>query len=74
MVVDYFTKWIEIEPLAKITSQKIKDFTWKNIVCRYWLPFGITTDNGTQFTDKNFKGLCKCLSMKQIFSLVEHPQ
>ena len=70
----YFTKWIEAEPLAKITAQKIKDFTWKSIVCRFGLPYAIVTNNGTQFTDKNFKGLCERLGIKQIFSLMEHPQ
>ena len=27
IAIDYFTKWIEVEPLAKITTQKIKNFT-----------------------------------------------
>ncbi|XP_075645277.1 uncharacterized protein LOC142616282 [Castanea sativa] len=32
--IDYFIKWVEAEPLAKITKQNVKNFVWKNIVCR----------------------------------------
>ncbi|XP_050276061.1 uncharacterized protein LOC126718038 [Quercus robur] len=32
--IDYFTKWVEAEPLAHITQQNVKNFVWKNIVCR----------------------------------------
>jgi len=32
-VIDYFTKWIEVEPLASITTRKVKQFLWKNVVC-----------------------------------------
>ena len=28
VVVDYFTKWAEAEPLATITEQKIRNFVW----------------------------------------------
>ena len=30
--IDYFTKWVEAEPLAKITQQNVKNFIWKSIV------------------------------------------
>ena len=29
---DYFTKWVETEPLANIRDVDIKRFIWKNIV------------------------------------------
>ncbi|XP_030928927.1 uncharacterized protein LOC115955035 [Quercus lobata] len=29
--IDYFTKWVEAEPLANITQQNVKNFVWKNI-------------------------------------------
>ncbi|XP_050278239.1 uncharacterized protein LOC126719762 [Quercus robur] len=32
--IDYFTKWVEAEPLASITQQNVKNFVWKNILCR----------------------------------------
>ena len=46
VVVDYFTKWAEVEPLATITEVKVEDFVWKNILCRFGIPNVIVTDNG----------------------------
>ncbi|CAL9121302.1 unnamed protein product, partial [Musa textilis] len=30
--IDYFTKWVEAEPLATITAGRVEQFVWKNIV------------------------------------------
>ena len=32
---DYFTKWVEVEPLANIRDVDVKRFVWKNIVTRF---------------------------------------
>ena len=44
--IDYFTKWMEAEPLAVITEAKIQHFVWKNLVCRFGIPQIIISDNG----------------------------
>ena len=36
--IDYFTKWVEVELLASITQQNVKNFVWKNTVCRFGVP------------------------------------
>ena len=46
VAVDYFTKWVEAEALASITPEKIKEFIYKNIFCRYGVPHTIISDNG----------------------------
>ncbi|KAL0411546.1 UNVERIFIED_CONTAM: hypothetical protein Slati_3744300 [Sesamum latifolium] len=33
VAIDYFTKWVEAEPLARITEGEVMKFIWKNIVC-----------------------------------------
>ncbi|XP_016165249.1 uncharacterized protein LOC107607864 [Arachis ipaensis] len=71
---DYFSKWIEAQPLARITSSQMISFVWKSIICRFGLPRHIITDNGRQFTDHNFKAFLQNLQIKQHFSSVEHPQ
>ena len=38
VAVDYFTKWAEAEPLATITEQKIHNFVWRAIICRFGIP------------------------------------
>nr|XP_025682159.1 uncharacterized protein LOC112783427 [Arachis hypogaea] len=74
VAIDYFSKWIEAQPLAKITSSQMISFVWKNIICRFGVPHHIVTDNGRQFTDHNFKEFLQNLKIKQHFSSVEHPQ
>jgi len=47
VVVEYLKKWIEAEPVAVITGNKIRDFIWKNIVCRFEVSRHLISDNGT---------------------------
>jgi len=35
VIVDYFTKWIEVEPLATISARNVQNFVRKNIVCQF---------------------------------------
>jgi len=72
--VDYFSKWIEAEPLAIITANQIQKFVWKNIICRYGIPHTIITDNGRQFIDRGLAEFYRNLKIKHITSSVEHPQ
>ena len=45
VTVDYFTKWIEAEPLASISAKNVQNFVWKNIVCRFGVLNIIISDN-----------------------------
>ncbi|XP_072071786.1 uncharacterized protein [Arachis hypogaea] len=74
VAIDYFSKWIEAQPLARITSSQMISFVWKYIICRFGIPSHIITDNGRQFTDHNFKDFLQNLKINQHFSSVEHPQ
>src|ERR1044072_4775588 len=74
VAIDYFTKWIEAEALASITSARIQKFFYRNIISRFGIPHSVVTDNGTQFTDRKFRALLEGLRIKQHFSSVEHPQ
>ena len=44
--IDFFAKWVETEPLAKITQQNVKNFVWKSIICRFRIPRVLVSDNG----------------------------
>ncbi|KAJ8501040.1 hypothetical protein OPV22_011592 [Ensete ventricosum] len=72
--VDYFTKWLEAEPLASITERQVEGFVWKNIITRFDLPKTIITDNGTQFNNAKFKMFCQNYRIQLKFSSVAHPQ
>ena len=59
LVVGYFTKWVEAEPLAKITQQNVKNFVWKNIVYRFKVPRVLVSDKGRQFDNTPFREFCE---------------
>ncbi|KAL6225803.1 hypothetical protein ACLB2K_004652 [Fragaria x ananassa] len=74
VAVDYYTKWVEAEPLAKITTECVKNFLMKNIYCRFGVSETIVTDNGTQFNNSNLIEFTKDMNTKIVFSSVAHPQ
>jgi hypothetical protein len=57
IVVDKFTKWIEVKPDASITAVKVVEFI-KEIMYKFGMPNNIITDNGTQFIMRDFKDFC----------------
>jgi len=71
---DYFTKWVEAEPLASISTKNVQNFVWKSIVCRYGVPNTIITDNGRQFIDRGLQSFYDDLDIKSIMALVEKLQ
>ena len=52
IVIDYFTKQIEVEPLPMITIEMVRKFVWKRITYRYEVPHHLFSDNRTQFIDQ----------------------
>nr|XP_025617051.1 uncharacterized protein LOC112709377 [Arachis hypogaea] len=74
VAIDYYTKWIEAEPLASISSSNCRKFMWRQVITRFGIPEVVISDNGTQFTDKKFTEFLTGLGIKQRFSSIEHPQ
>ncbi|XP_020417963.1 uncharacterized protein LOC109948679 [Prunus persica] len=74
VAVDYFTKWVEAEPLATITAARVEDFVWTHICCRFGIPYAIITDNGRQFDSKLFRQFCTRLKINLFFASPAHPQ
>ncbi|RDX73388.1 Gypsy retrotransposon integrase-like protein 1, partial [Mucuna pruriens] len=74
VAVDYFTKWVEADPVATISTERVKRFLWKRIVCRFGIPAEIISDNDTQFASKVTAEFCEGLKIRQLFTSVEHPQ
>ena len=56
--IDYFTKWIEIEPLTTITEKNVHSFVWKRIICRFEIPRVLISDNGKQLNNDAFTYFC----------------
>ncbi|XP_065036718.1 uncharacterized protein LOC135672189 [Musa acuminata AAA Group] len=72
--VDYFTKWVEAEPLVTISERQIEKFIWKNLITRFGLPKTIITDNGPQFASQRFREFCANHGIHLKYSSVAHPQ
>ena len=72
--IDYFTKWVEAKTLATITKKNVRNFVWKNIICRYGIPRVLVSDNGKQFDNDVFRDFCSQLGIKNHYSSPAHPQ
>ncbi|XP_065631041.1 uncharacterized protein LOC136068176 [Quercus suber] len=53
--MDYFTKWVEAEPLANIRDVDVKRFLLRNIITRFGVPQTLISDNSLQFDSKAFR-------------------
>uniref|UniRef100_A0A2N9J2Z7 Uncharacterized protein n=1 Tax=Fagus sylvatica TaxID=28930 RepID=A0A2N9J2Z7_FAGSY len=74
VATDYFTKWVEAEPLARITDSESRKFIWKNIITRFGIPRCFISDNGTQFDSGPFKKYCSEFGIRNHFSSPAYPQ
>ena len=72
--IDYFTKWVEVEPLAKISEQNVKSFVQKNIIFRFRIPRVLVLDNRRQFDNIPFREFREQLGIKNHYPSPSHPQ
>lgn len=78
MAVEYFTKWVEEEPLIAICAANIIKFFWKNLFCHFGVPCELTIDNGKQFDSRRLRArclhtYCEEIGTKICFTSVYHP-
>ncbi|XP_058189165.1 uncharacterized protein LOC131306759 [Rhododendron vialii] len=71
---DYFSKWVEAEPLPTITEADVRRFVWRNIVTRFGVPYAIVSDNRSQFVSKDLTSLCVEFSIRFFNSTSAYPQ
>jgi hypothetical protein len=71
MALDKFTKWIEVKPATSITAAKAVEFI-KEIMYNFDMSSNIITDNGTQFTTREFKDFCANSGIKINYASVSH--
>ena len=70
---NYFTKWVEAEPLANIRDVDAKKFIWRNIVTRFGVSKVLISDNGLQFDSKAFRRYCCELGITNRYSIPAYP-
>ena len=74
VAIDYFTKWVEAEPLATITEKNVQNFVWKAVICRFGIPRVLVSDNGKQFDNPRFRQFSQELGIHNHYSSLGHPQ
>ena len=73
VMVDKFTKWIEVKPIRKCDGNTAVSFL-KDIILRYGYPHSIITDNGTNFAEGAFARFCMDKKIRLDKASVAHPQ
>jgi hypothetical protein len=73
VAIDKFTKWIEVRPIAKVTSGEAAKFM-QDIAHRFGVPNKIITDLGTTFTGSAFWDFCQANTIDVYYSSVAHPR
>jgi hypothetical protein len=68
VALDKFTKWVEAAPVT--TQDSIAAIIIKSIIFPFGVPHSIITDNGTNFTSKEFKGYYESMGIKLKFHLL----
>jgi hypothetical protein len=73
VAVDKFTKWVEATLVTTQDSTAAINFI-KSIVFRFGVPHSIITDNGTNFTLKEFKSYYESMGIELKFVSIAHPK
>ena len=73
VMIDQFTKWIEIAPLAEQTAQIVAEALVKQFLCRMGCAHEIFTDQGRNFESALFKEVCSLLEMAKLRTTPYHP-
>jgi transposase InsO family protein len=72
VMVDKFTKWIEVKPISKCDGHTAVKFL-KDIILRYGVPHSIITDNGSNFAQGPFARYCEEVGIRLDIASVAHP-
>jgi hypothetical protein len=73
VIVDMFSKYVEMFPLRQATSEKVIEKLWE-VFCRWGVPKVLVSDNGSQFISKVYENFCECLGVKAFHIAVYHAQ
>ncbi|VFQ78088.1 unnamed protein product [Cuscuta campestris] len=74
VAIDYFTKWVEAEAYATITTKQCQRFVWKYIITRFGSPQNIVTDNRPQFRNPGFTKYLEDFGTAHNKASVAYPQ
>lgn len=73
VMVDKFTKWIEVEPVSKCDAATAVKFL-KKVIFRFGFPHSIITDNGSNLSEGEMVAYCEKNHIRIDVASVAHPQ
>lgn len=65
VVVDYFTKWVEVMPTYSKDMKTFALFVFNHIIARFWVPKSIFYDHGSHFCNALMTKLATLLHFNQ---------
>ncbi|BHF71059.1 hypothetical protein SprV_0401411300 [Sparganum proliferum] len=74
VMVDFFTKMAEVEPLPNMSADTVAQAIFNGWVCRWGAPDQIHSDRGTSFENAVLHSLCKYLRINKTRTTAYHPQ
>src|SRR5699024_6068371 len=74
VIVDQFTKWVELIPTADQLAGTVVQGVYERIICHHGCPVRLLSDNGPQFRSAIVESLCQYFGIQKIFSSAYYPQ
>ena len=71
IIIDKFTKWIEVKPVSSTSAAKAAEFI-EEITHRFGLPNQIIMDQGSSFTGSEFWDFCQDSCINVYYASVAH--
>ncbi|KAM5585178.1 hypothetical protein ABKV19_004529, partial [Rosa sericea] len=74
VATDFFTKWVEAEPLKEASGATIRQFIFHNIICRFGIPEVLVSDRGAAFMGGDVEQLVIDLGIQFVHSTPYYAQ
>jgi transposase InsO family protein len=74
VIYDWYSKYVIAKPMRAALSQKLCDFLEYDVFLTYGVPQNIISDNGSQFTSKQFQSLLKKYNINHMPNARYHSQ
>ena len=74
VIIDQFTKWVELIPCKSATAAVVLDAFYKNVICRSGVPEQLLTDNGSHFLNYLVEVLCQVFGCFKAYSAPYYPE
>ncbi|GBN34938.1 Retrovirus-related Pol polyprotein from transposon 412 [Araneus ventricosus] len=74
VIVDYYSKWVELFPLRRATTVAIARCLARDVFSRFGCPRALLSDNGPQFVSDIYEEVCRLFGIRRKFASPYHPQ